>query len=254
MAEEFQKKSGRDRLIYISVVVIILLIILSLFVLKQNKKADELTGAVTAALQDAEGAGGSGGGGSGDSSGGVGAAGSGSTGAGTSKTDTTSAKTTTTLKPIVLAAPNDIIKAIVELRQQSNANEFVKVAGLVTSLNDQFSAGNIDSVAFSWQDVLNCVYDKCPDAKYAKLVDDYVLQDRANSKFMLTHRVVELYNLWNGRNIIQFSESVTNVNTMVAAMNNAKVTEKWKAVVACKGTCSDFPDKIFDMILAVNAA
>jgi len=235
MPEEFQKKRGRDKLVYISVVVIILLVIFSLFALKQSKKGEELSGAVASALQGSEGSNGAGGEGA--------------------TTSTIKSSATTTFKPVVLATPSDIIKAIVELRQQSNANEFIEVARLVTYLDDQFTAGNIDPG--SWQPVLNCVYDKCTDSEYASLIDDYVRQNPSNNKFKLTSQIVNLYNLWYGRNIIQLSKDITTVDGMVTAMNNAKVSEKWKAISSCKITgtsCSDFPDKIFDMILAINAA
>ena len=144
-----------------------------------------------------------------------------------------------------------LIQKIIDLRKLSKENNLVEIANKVTDINKEIESIKNPSINTNWQVIVGCVYETCSDAKFLALIDAASINDLKGTNEVI-HSIVETYNFWDGRNIIYFSQSLSNTNNLIEELNDKKISNSWDEVVKCNSKCDDFTDKIFNLIELIN--
>jgi hypothetical protein len=140
---------------------------------------------------------------------------------------------------------SSLIGEVLELRENS---DLVRTAQIVTRLDSHQLMGS-PVLKSAWQKLVGCAYDGCDDSAYLDMIETLcLLQPNANT--VLIHSLIENYKLWDGKNVVDFSESLTRTNQLVAQRSES-IRNKWSDIVGCNAECSTFNDKMFDFIEAV---
>jgi hypothetical protein len=147
-----------------------------------------------------------------------------------------------------------IINNIIMLRQYSNANDLVMTAEGVSKINKEIESFDIAELRSAWRNVIDCVYEKCADGSYLNMIDAVAMMEIDNRNNAAIHSLVETCKLWNGKNQLYFSDSLSETNKLLKELNNKKVDSEWKSLVSCNGQCPEFSDLSVELILAINGA
>ena len=140
------------------------------------------------------------------------------------------------------------IKQIIALRKQSSSKDIVKIAESISLLNEKIrKTGNTASIS-AWQETTACVYDSCADYVYIKLMDAVAAADLNDKTNKVIHSAVETYMLWDGKNVIYFSESLDKTNKLIRDLNQPSINIIWDDIVQCNGKCASFSDKTITLI------
>jgi hypothetical protein len=152
-----------------------------------------------------------------------------------------------------LAEPADVIKNVLDLRGYSNAANTIKIAETLSWLNREIENYDIAEMKVSWQGIVGCAYQKCADSVYLSMIDTMSIKSIAKGNNDAIHSLIETYNLWNGKNQIYFSESLSRTNGLLTALKSSQVDNAWQELVACNGVCPEFAEKTFGLIKVVNS-
>jgi len=140
---------------------------------------------------------------------------------------------------------NNLVRLIIELRTYSQNEDLINVAEVITELK----ANNIISSPIArnpWQNIITCVYSSCEDKAYLDLIDVVVIT-QSNKDTELIHSIIETFNYWDGKNLLEFSESLTDTNQLIAKRSDA-LQLQWNSIVECNAECSEFTDQIISLI------
>lgn len=140
------------------------------------------------------------------------------------------------------------IKQIIALRKRSSSKDTVKIAESISLLNEKIRKASNTAVISAWQETTACVYDGCADQVYIKLMDAVAAADLNDKTNQVIHSAVETYTLWDGKNVIYFSESLDKTNKLVRELNQPSINIIWDDIVQCNGKCASFSDKTITLI------
>ena len=140
------------------------------------------------------------------------------------------------------------IKQIIALRKQSSSKDTVKIAESISLLNEKIRKTSNTASISAWQETTACVYDGCTDQVYIKLMDAVAAADLNDKTNKVIHSAVETYKLWDGKNVIYFSESLDKTNKLVRELNQPSINIIWDDIVQCNGKCASFSDKTITLI------
>lgn len=144
-----------------------------------------------------------------------------------------------------------LIQQIIDLRKLSKNNNMVEIASKVTEMNKEIESIKNPSINTNWQVIVSCIYEKCSDDKFFSLIDAASIRDLKGTNEVI-HSIVETYNFWDGKNVLQFSQSLSSTNNLIKGLNNKKISAAWDDVVKCNAKCDGFTDKLFDLIEYIN--
>ncbi len=171
---------------------------------------------------------------------------------GNSIVDKLTGKSTTSATSTV--SSKDTINNLIELKTASKNKDTIRIAELVTLVNRYIDENNDNTILNSWQkNVVGCVYQgNCPDPAYLQVIDTITSANLDNKNSIMIHGVIETANLWNSQNLVIFSDSLTNTNRLIKENGNVNIKDQWNDVVVCNGVCSDFQNKIFNLVKTIN--
>ncbi len=141
-----------------------------------------------------------------------------------------------------------IIRQIIALRKQSSSHDTVKIAESISLLNEKIRKTNNAAAITAWQEATACAYEECADRVYIKLMDAVAAADLNDKTNRLIHSIVDTYMLWDGKNIIYFSDSLDKTNKGIKELNQPSITIIWDDIVQCNNKCASFSDKTVTLI------
>ncbi|MFH0978127.1 MAG: hypothetical protein V1837_02375 [Candidatus Woesearchaeota archaeon] len=153
-----------------------------------------------------------------------------------------------------LAEPSELIAYILDLRDYSNSGDIVKIADSVSWLNQEVENYDAAEIKVGWQAIVGCAYQKCSDADYLSMIDAISIKQIAKNNNGLIHSLIETFNLWNGKNQVYFSDSLSTTNALITGLKNASVTAAWNNLVTCNGICETFSSQTLGLIKLINSA
>lgn len=148
--------------------------------------------------------------------------------------------------------PKEIIKSIIKLREASRAKNLVNVANFISGLDESFKKINDPTTNMGWQNIVACVYEDCADNRYIELIDDVAILNLEQEKNTIIHSLMETYGLWDGKNLILFSNSLSKTSKLIEDKDDSVINKKWESVVECNGVCADFSERIITLINEIN--
>jgi len=153
-----------------------------------------------------------------------------------------------------LANPSEVIQNVLSLRENSNSGDTIKTAQMVSWLNNEVENIDAAEVKVAWQTVVGCAYQKCSDSTYLSMIDAMSIKTITKGNNDVIHSLIETYQLWNGKNQIYFSDSLSRTNALITALNNQAVNNAWQTLVTCNGVCETFSSQTLDLIRLINQA
>jgi hypothetical protein len=150
------------------------------------------------------------------------------------------------LPKVTTIEPANLINQIILLRKASNEKNIVETASLVSDINKEVQATGNPSLNSDWGTVAGCVYDNCIDDKYISMIKSATL-DSGNANLVIINQAITTYNLWNGKNLIQFSDALSTTDKSIQGLGD-NVKAKWKEIIECNGQCADFSGLVIGLI------
>lgn len=146
----------------------------------------------------------------------------------------------------------DIIKSIVNLRENSKVYEKSIIASQIVEINEYIEEINSDFVNNPWQETLNCAYSGCDDELYLRLINSIVSEDD-DTRSDLIHEIIQTALFWNSKNTLFFSQTLTNADKLIEELDDDIINQKWDSIIKCNGECEGFNDQIFSIIDIITA-
>ena len=151
----------------------------------------------------------------------------------------------------VLDYTSSLLNNILALRTASNNKQIVEVAGLVSEVDKSVEKLNVAEVNYAWNEVLGCVYENCGDSAYVNLIDQIATKDLKAPTNELLHSLIATYGYWNGKTIVEFSESLSKTDELIKKLKDSNAVAAWESLVECNGACEDFSARLFTVMEAV---
>ncbi|MFH1511648.1 MAG: hypothetical protein ABIF10_08215, partial [Candidatus Woesearchaeota archaeon] len=76
----------------------------------------------------------------------------------------------------------DLISKVLKLRDYSNAGDLLLTAERVSLINKEMQNQNIAEIKASWQNIIDCVFDRCSDTTYMSMIDAISMLDDQSKK------------------------------------------------------------------------
>ncbi|MBW3019127.1 hypothetical protein KY329_03010 [Candidatus Woesearchaeota archaeon] len=140
-----------------------------------------------------------------------------------------------------------IILKTIDLRTSSA--DSVKKAQLVSALDTLVAQANDANIEEQWTRMTECLAAQCPDDAFFDMVfvaTNEHQTDINNADLILNLLVVNRY--WGSEEVVEFSKSLSEVDTQLQELNNRKAKSIWDDIVECNNACADKNGLYFELI------
>ncbi len=145
-----------------------------------------------------------------------------------------------------------LIEYIILLRKASIQEDVVKTAFYITKIEKLIKEMQSQEIVPAWQKAINCAYNSCDDKVFLELIDIAAISELDKGRNSIIHSLIRSASLWDGQNIVLFSESLTQTDKQIEEINSQSVSETWSKTISCNGRCSEFNDLVIDLIEKLN--
>jgi hypothetical protein len=144
-----------------------------------------------------------------------------------------------------------IILKTIELR---SANEdSVRKAQTISALDTIISKADDVNVEEQWGKMTECLAISCPDDAYFDMIfvatNDHQTEIK-NADLLLNLLVVNRY--WDSADIVEFSKSLSEVDTQIQNLQNRKAKGAWADIVECNNECDQKANYYFELIRIIT--
>ncbi len=146
---------------------------------------------------------------------------------------------------------SSLVNAVLLLREASIDHDTMRIAELVTEIESSIKESEYAEQMNAWNALLECVYSQCEDADYLRLMNLIVSTDLKNTQNRLSHNIIQLYVLWDGKQVVEFSRYLSETNEMIAQIESPVLQDTWKAWIECNGECEKSDELVFALLTEV---
>jgi len=144
-----------------------------------------------------------------------------------------------------------IILKTIDLRGASE--DSVKRAQMISSLDTVVSKVDDPNVEEQWGKMTECLATACPDDAYFDMIfvatNDHQT-DIKNADLLLNLLVVNRY--WDSEDVVEFSKSLSEVDTQIQNLQNRKAKGAWDDIVECNNECDERNNYYFELIRTIT--
>jgi len=138
----------------------------------------------------------------------------------------------------------DIISNVLELRKVEST---VKKADLIAETDDLVDSLNNKNINAEWGSLTACLSVTCSNADFLNVVQTVAYEEKI-PRYELIINLVLTYKYWNSEEVVKFSKALTAVDKQLDELNIRVVSDAWKKIVECDGTCPNKAPLYFDLI------
>jgi len=138
----------------------------------------------------------------------------------------------------------DIIANVIELRDVEST---VKKADLIAETDDFVDSLGNKNVNAEWISLTECLSQTCSNADFFNVVQTVAYEERVPNYELIVNLVLT-YKYWNGEDVVKFSKALTTVDKQLDVLNIRVVSDAWKKIVECDGTCPNKAQLYFELI------
>lgn len=131
-----------------------------------------------------------------------------------------------------------------------NVEDNVQRAQLISAIDEQVSDVENAALSEQWAKVTRCLGSGCPDSAFFDTIfvatSEYP-SSIPNSDLIMNVLFVNRY--WGDEErIVEFSKSMTAIDSALPELDNRKAERAWSKVVECNNECEEKNDLYFEMI------
>lgn len=142
-----------------------------------------------------------------------------------------------------------IVLKSIELRGNQDS---VRRAQIISSLDTLIAEAEDPNLDEQWARMTECLANSCPDDAYFDIIfvtiNDHQT-DIKNADLLLNLLVVNRY--WGTEDVVEFSKSLSEVDSQITELDNRKAKSSWEDVVKCNNECAEKDDYYFELIRTI---
>lgn len=135
-----------------------------------------------------------------------------------------------------------LIKELLMLKEASDQKKLIDIAKHYNKISEELKK---PATINQWNEITDCVYQKCEEQKYISLIDTIASQNLQEQKNQEIHNLIQTYKLWNGKNQDQFSQALETTDTQLN--QNEATKQTWQELINCNG-CKTMTTKTIQLI------
>lgn len=149
------------------------------------------------------------------------------------------------------ASSKDLVLNVIKLRA-SNDNPVLR-AKAITDLNTIVEDINSNVINDGWRGIAACIPEGCTDDDYMNFIMSAIVDkpnEIENSDVLI--EAIKVHRYWgSSTNVIEFSQALTNTNTLINGLHFSTAVNVWNRIVECNGQCEEYDNLFFELIKVI---